>query len=387
MSIFYPSSIDFIKSRAKQLHRAFPDLPLSTCQQATAKALGFKDWFDASKRIGSANVKHSHPDEDVSRAERLQRRYQQTRALEDETGLPPLELDHLVRVWNLTASASPSLSGYITPYDEVKAHLDAFERGEMTEEQLEDLYDYEIPQRVADGIILARAGRKYTYYHLSTRRHLDMPIYLRGVGGILLDFEEGLYVKLAFPDLFPKREVQEALAYLEQNDPWRYEWHTGSPARDFYGVTLAEMLEIARKSPGDWIALSVRWPNDRVDGDKVITALRGADFIRFIEAKGSLKGLDLQWFKPRHDRVLSRLMHMNFEKDLFKAEKDGIRLLADEIVPADPLYGSPFKHAPMGNIEYDGMTEGGGIMLSVELEGGNDDDGDIPVIDLGTIPA
>lgn len=380
MSIFYPASIDFVKSRAKQLHRTFPALSLSTCQTATARALGFKDWFDASKRIGSANITLSKPDEEVAHVDHLQRRYQQSRALVDTTNLPSLEVDSFVRAWNLTSAAPAALSEYITSYDQVNADLCSFERGEMTQDELEELYDYESPERVADGIILARSGHKYTYYHLSLERLLAMPLYLRGTPSIFLDFEDGNYVKLAFPDLFPEEELQEALDYLEQNDPLRYEWHTGRKARDYDGITLKQMLEEAQQHPDDWFALSLRWPNENINKEYVIPALAGSDFVRFIEAKGSLNGLELQWFKPKNPDLAFRLSRSRFSQEL-TGRVPTIRMHQQDIVPTAPLYGSPFKRAPMSDMEYDQMVESGALMLSVELDEDDDDDGDMSTID------
>ena len=47
---FVFSSPNLPKAKARQLHKAFPFLSLSTAQEMTARALGYPSWFECAKR-------------------------------------------------------------------------------------------------------------------------------------------------------------------------------------------------------------------------------------------------------------------------------------------------------------------------------------------------
>ncbi len=370
MSIFYPKSADFIKNRAKQLQKIYPELPLSLCQKATSCALGFKDWFDATKRIPASNATQSASDEHVSDTVKIQRRYQQSKALIDITNLPPNEIDSFVRHWNLTSNMAPDLKEYSTPFDDVSSDLNDFENGKISAEELAEMYDFgEPPTRIKDGIILALNGHKYDYYHLSNQRLIDMPGYLRGNVSIFLEFEDGHYVKLAFPDDFSKAEVKKALDYIESSNPRIYEWYTGKLAKDFYGVSIADMVADAEINPDEWFALSYREDYSDFKNPKFyIPAIKGSDFIKFIDRKGSLLGIEVKWFKCNEG-----YMHRDVGLGFYGDDKT-VRIDLSNLVEVDPIFSYPFKHGPMSDIEYSRSIEGGGWKLTDELEQDDIDD-------------
>lgn len=371
-SLFYPSSLTFVKKSAKQMQRVFPALQLSTAQEATACALGFSSWFDLSKRIETAPNTASLPDEAISPVERLRRRYQQIRALIDVANLPACEVEDFVRRWNLTAAAPATLlAEFYTDYALSDADLTALESGEVSEQELEEQYDWSwggIPRRIADGIILGPCGPKYNYYQLSSARLHEMPLYLRGDASIFLDGENGGCVALAFPDLFSTEEKQAGLAFLAEREPWLHEWYTGSTPEDFDGTSLQQLSRLAANAPEDWFALSIRLRTDTFPEkmEYAAPALRGADFVRFIETKGHLRGLDVQWFAFKDSRSIMRFNNMCSGLGIEGTAPN--RLEPQDIIPTEPLFGSPFKHGPMCFIEFSTMIEGGGMLLSEELE-------------------
>ena len=55
---FVFSSPNLPKAKARQLHKAFPFLSLSTAQEMTARALGYPSWFECAKRGTSGPPSH-----------------------------------------------------------------------------------------------------------------------------------------------------------------------------------------------------------------------------------------------------------------------------------------------------------------------------------------
>lgn len=380
-AIFYPSSIDFVKKSAKQLQRAFPALQLSTAQEATACALGFSNWFDCSTRIGNAPNISSMPDEAISSAERLQRRYKQIRALVDIANLPAFDVDNFVRLWNLTAhSPATRLSGFYTDFAISDAVLNAWETGEISKKEVEKRYEFsswgDIPRRIAEGIILGPCGPKNEYYQLSSERLLEMPLYLRGNASVFLDFESGGLVALAFPNYFDEEERQAGLTYLMEHEPWLYEWYTGHTPQGFDGPSLRQLSHLAASAPEEWFALSIRFRTDSFPKkfEYITPALRGADFVRFIEAKGNLRNLDLQWFALKDQASILKFNGLGCGFGLEDTASNQLERHA--IVPTEPLFGSPFKFGPMSLQELSTAVEGGGMLLAEELEDENDGDDD-----------
>lgn len=362
MSIFYPKSIDFIKNRAKLIKSLFPELPLTKCQHATCVALGLGDWFYASNQIQSSHLIQSLPDEDVAKDVRLQRRYQQARALIDILDLPPDEVDIFVRLWNLTSNKPSQLSAYETNYKLIFEEIEAIEIGDVSE----DDYDDGPPVIVAPGILHAQGSIKHQYFFLSNERLLAMPVYLRGNTSAFLDFEGGHHVVAAFPHLFPAAERIEAELYLKANEPLLYEWHFNLPSESHYQISLSLIKAEAEAYPDDWIPLSFRVDRNIFHESPVyLPSITGSDFIKFIQSGGSLRGLTLKWFKAKKNfGGADAFMYSNADLEYVDAS---VRLDPRLIEETTPLYSSPFKHGPMSSIEYEWKTEGGGMMLNEEL--------------------
>lgn len=381
---FIPATPDFVKKHAKQLKAAFPGLPLTKAQEATARALGFTSLFDCMARLSGTRLPRSEPDEAIPISSKLQRRHTQIRSLVDFAGLPAHDVGEFVRRWKLTADAPSTLSRFCTVYAEMDVNIRAIESGKMTLDQAHEFYDFHdsgnIPRRVGDGIVHGPYGHKYEYLALNLHMLLSVPVYMRGNASIFLDFEDGgAAVVLTFPECFEQHKefsTTNALQYLAEHNSWIYEWHTGRPAPDFHGITLSEMLTAARERPDDWYALSCRY----IAGDTpselryAIPALKGADFVRFIENQGSLLGLDLKWFSPTDDGVVYDLVELRYGNFIQDERRRANRLDPQRIRQCEPFYDSPFKHGPMHGHEFDTLIEGGGMRLSDEIE----DDDDLP---------
>lgn len=368
--VFYPAKPEFVLKKAEQLHRCHDGLRLSVAQEATSRALGFPTWFDAKKRIATAKFPPSPPDESVPLDRRLRRRYQQIEALTEVTGLGIPEIEEFVRRWGLTTAARSRLTAYRDLYsfwDELRLDLAA---GKYDEEERARLWENsdlrDGPSVVAPGILLAPIGRKYMYYVLSPARAQMMPSYLRGNRSILLDFEEGKYLALAFPEEFPASMRADALAQMEQHEPWLFEWATGAPPTSFRGQSMAAMAAEADAAPKDWFALSLRFPPENGKDpleNSAVPALRGADFARFLRSRGVLSGLRPQWFALQKGWCVPHRFGMEWP-DVILGRHATPRLKAAEIAPSLPLFGTPFKFGPMRTDEYDGRIEGGGYLLS-----------------------
>lgn len=361
MSIYYPKSVDFIKNRAKLLRKHFPELSVSAAQNSTSLALGFKDWFDATKRIGSPGIVSGIPDEQVSCESRLQRRYQQSRALIDYTDLPPNDIDEFVRHWNLTSSHQHTLNEFVNTYNGVLHDL-VTDKGFDEENSRIDISEWEKPRMLVDGIIRAYGGGKHFYFYVSPYRFVSMPPFLRGNFAGFLENEDGHFVKLAFASEFPEHEVMESLYYASTQEPLIYEWLTGKMLpRQSSGfddeMTFKQMADEAKQYPNEWFALSYR--SDFTDVNNPVAyypAITGSDFIKFIESKGLLDGLNLKWYKVKPD-VLPPIRCSQLRIDLSTVDES----------PA--IYSSPFKMRPMSSIEFSFSVESGSLMLDEELEG------------------
>lgn len=368
--IFYPSSVDFVKKSAKQLQRAFPALQLSTAQEATASALGFSSWFDCSKRIQGSQSATSLPDEASSQDERLRRRHQQIRALVDVANLPAFDVEDFVRLWNLTANTPATLlKTFSTVFSDLDEVLCALESGKISEQEFQDIFSGVdgLPRRVADGIIAGPYGLKHDYYQLSSKRLLEMPLYLRGNASAFMADDDAHLVELAFPEFFSDDEKQAALVFMARHEPWLYEWHTGNPPQDSLVPSLRQLSEQASIESDEWFALSIRFDTNTFPEklEYAIPALQGGDFVRFIETKGHLRGLNIKWFTLKNESAVMELAKM--EINSYADKKASNKLNRHELIPIEPLYGSPFKFGPMFHAEFSPMAEGSGPLLSEEL--------------------
>ncbi len=374
MSVFYPTSFEFVKKRARQLKTTFPVLSLSTCQTAVACALGFKNNFDALSRVGESNNKPSEYDEFVTNTERLERRYQQIRAITDCTNLPASTVEILVREWNLTSENRSNHVIVENVFRDIHSDIVSMQHGQTSIDELLDKYDDMEPVLLADGLIYSKLGYGFkNYYVVGHEGILEMPIYLRGNRDLFLKYEDGNHVRIAFPAIFSEVEIRESLNYLATHEPWLYEWHLGEASSNFEGLTLKRILNEASRYPEEWFALSVRFGQNYDENQSyAIPALRGVDFARFIHQKGSLRGLTLRWFRPIEPLALSRLSDWRFDVG-YGDEYPSIRIRLNEVEEIPPLYGSPFKSGPMHSLEYSAISEGSMLMLDEELEEESDE--------------
>lgn len=233
-------------------------------------------------------------DEAVTAPVRYRRRYQQIRALVDVARLAPGEVDYFVRQWRLT-SAMPAqgISAFTTDYVETHRQLVALASGQA-EAPLNEWS--EPPHRLLDGMVVGPLGFKYNYVQVSVERLRAIPEYLRGNSSAFLPQEHGQIIPLAFPAEFSGAEVTAGLDYLDKYEPWLYEWYTGKASESPYApLSLAELKAAALRRPRDWFALSLRNTGPGAWSRKTLVApaLIGADFIRFLSAQGSLRGLDV----------------------------------------------------------------------------------------------
>jgi len=365
--LFFPGSIDFVKKRAKQLQHAFPGLSLAAAQEATSCALGFNGWFDCSSRMRALAGSVCPVDEEITAARRLTRRYQQINALVDVLGLPASEVEIFVRVWNLTSASAPFLLHDVPiPFEASMAQLNAMQA--LSHGTRPGEYEDETPVLVAEGIISGPFGRKQsTFLQLSVPRLLQMPFYLRGNASVFHEDDTAGLVALAFPEVFDQSARDAGLNFMEQFEPWLFEWHTGHPPLGFSGMTLKEMVNCATLQPSGWFAISARWPsNENPLGETIsLPSLRGADFVRFIENKGVLKNLRVSWLTPKSRRDVRTVGDRD---TLLQREETPVFYTDSEVTMGSPLYSTPFKHGPMRAMEFDETVEGAGMPLDEELQ-------------------
>lgn len=362
-SAFYPRTISYVKHRAKELQAAFPGLPLSAAQQATARALGFTDWFDCQARLQGVRTNDALPDEALPRDTVLARHYHQIRALAEVGGLPASDADAFVRCWRPTATARPALGQFLSSYAEVEQVLASYEQ----DPHFTEFESGGEPHRIADGIIEVAWGTKNPFYYLSIARLRQMPAYLRGEMGAFLSWEHGLLVALTFPECFAARERIEGLNFLAAQEPWLYECHTGQAPPDFRGMTLRALMQAAEAAPAQWFALSSRRLTQRPEQwqEPLICALRGRDYVRFLQARGDLTGLQPAWFALHAPDADARVYALYLNEPVGTSH---VCYRDSELRPIAPPYGSPFKRGPLHREELNAGHEIFAPRLDEELE-------------------
>lgn len=366
--VFFPDTIEYVKKRARQLRRAFPGLAVGASLEATACALGFADYFHCVAQLRSPHHPSADPDECVPERVGLTRRYQQVRALVDIADLPAADVDLFVRAWNLTSREPPAhLGDFCLPYHASESLL----RDSSTDGQPDDEL-----HRVAEGII-----RNGDYLQLDLTRLQQVPIYLRGNFSQLSEFEPYHVLDLACPHVLHTRNPDAALAALQEQEPWLYEWHTGYAPTGHQNITLKELLESACQHPQAWFPLSLRFelhdltktghwyrrPNSYHHNHTVIPALRGAHFTRFIAQKGSLKGLQIAWLSPWRLETVRRIADFGWWHSGLRNHKGPAFIQETEVSITFPLYAIPFKHGPMCRTEFLDYVEGDALLLDEEI--------------------
>lgn len=362
---FHPTSLAFVKNKAKQLQKVMPGMKLSAAQETTARALGFSSWFDCEKRIGSE--KHQVPsvyDESLDRDSFVKRRHHQYCALAEIGGIPPHEAAHFVRVWALTSrDPAKHLSEYAHPYNYVMEGICAMEAGasylqvDATEKE---------PRRIADGLVCGSIGTKNSYYVADQTVYSKLPAYIKGNSCCWLEWESGLSLPAFLSDGSPNRaEVDKAVAYLHDREPWHYEWLTQELCRKkpHRHTDLFSLLNQAGENPDAWFPLSYRtaYPEypSIANSREYIPAVKGDVFVEFIESGGRCLDKDIQWFELPERHAISFF-------DLKPEPR--VPLDVEKLRPCKAVYHSPFKHGPLSAFEYEWGTEGGGLALNDELD-------------------
>ena len=283
---FVPASITFPKKKAKQLRGMVEDVSLSLAQQTIAKALGWKDWFALDSAI-KAGSQPSAPDEEVSEEERLKRWSTQFNAIHEELNLRLPDPEYIVAELGLTCSAATA------------------------KRRLDDIGPWgafqELPAELAPGILYGQCA-KFACYRLSQERQLQIKEHWRlDTNGWYMEADHGWRIILSFPQLFSAKERNKALIDMGEMQPFLYEIETGdsTSAAMFLRPNLATRKRKALANPESWFALS-HFPEWSLPGvgfgnssRTVVSAIKGNDLVRLIDAKGiwpADDSIQVAWF-------------------------------------------------------------------------------------------
>lgn len=347
---FAPSSIKFVKSKAKQLQRAFPGLQLSKAQEATAIALGYKSFFDLKSRLDGSSDGTSIYSEDLTTVDRLTRRHHQFCALVDTAKLPANLVAYFIRVWNLTSRAPASnLDDFDHPYARMFYFANHPDRTD--DDDGEDAI-------IRDGVCCGTSGgyNRHSYFALDCINYHKLPPYFRSTTSTFLTFEDGKSLPLLFGE---HDEGNNGLEELCQNH-WHAEWFNGSTNKR--ETSLASFRQDAINHPNDWFALSVRTTDlSATDRSIYIPALRGDKFVEFIDSKGDFSVSDVKWFAAK-----IKDHHALFQTKILTIGK--LRIDQSKVTPISPIYHYPFKFKPMGLLEYVTSIESNSFRVDEELE-------------------
>jgi hypothetical protein len=359
-SIFFPKTLSYVKNKAKQLKKAFPGLPLSVAQEATAKALGFRGWFDCSSRLKERTPQTAVLlDLPTQRIARL-RRHQQYCALVDTGYISSSDAEGFVRCWSLTSNQPAThLSEFQTVYTEFKEVLSLPEQEQKNIEQ-----DFKFfTEGVAWGLL-----SKYNYYALDSKHFRALPACVRGNSSVYLDFEIGKVLSLFFHNIFTEKDRKAAKVYLARFQPWLHELILGEPPKNFTGMTIKAMQAEAKRYPKGWYPLSCRIDFERMgrDDDCYVPAITGAKYLAFLESKGEIESSSVRWFRMKYRHAENHFGRLRYLKGIYGT---GEMVLPEALIEScEPFYHSPFKHGPLWDIEFSTSTEGGGLKLSDEIE-------------------
>lgn len=165
---------------------------------------------------------------------------------------------------------------------------------------------------LAPGISFGHCA-KFSCFRLSPERVAAMPGVLAGPtlpsGWVMAD-DYAWRVILSFPEVFPADEVKSAWKALGETEPFLYELLRNEPPVGAYTCgTLLDARMRAVANPTEWFAVSVfhGWyftesmPNGSNDDKCVVSAIRGKELVRLIDAKGcwsdeQWEQAGLQWF-------------------------------------------------------------------------------------------
>ncbi len=402
-SPFVFASHNLPKLKARQLAKTFPFLKLSVAQETTARALGYRSWYEC---VHQGNIgQPSASDQEAGLDVRVLRYYQQASAL-IAIGITPAEADIWVRGWGLTGHPTLAPRRARPFYYEWKDFLDEFERKKTTEQEYLDEFGYaeyskypEIyrPEWICPGVILGPMG-KYPHYAVDPVLAAGIPVYLRGPRSGY-HCEDGADVLEQFIPGFPKQEQAERedrlaeevlLLFGERLNCVQYEWHYGSkyPRAHSDEACLPRLIAAARKQPDDLMVITQRaMPGDenRYEFRRyAVACLRGGDFVQFLENKGVLDTTKVIWFHdldPNSDCRDFWSFDMWLTDPYMYEGKVVLPVFRNErnLEPGLPLYSYPFMVAPMSSSEYMGGIEYTTLLpLNKDYldDGGDDDEGD-----------
>lgn len=360
---FVPHSVAFVKARAKEVAAARPELSWARALETTSAALGFASWFDARSRIESGTMKPSNFDCDVDRETVLWRRHRQGCALIDVGGFAPSEADYFCRLWHPTSrDCTFHHSEYASAF--MRCALGVTRADVEPTKIHKDLYEDD------------------DYYVLNDAARASAPAYFTGNHSSWLSWENGLWIKIIYPDLLPEVTMAEAQKWMREQEPRLMEWYLGiDGTTPFDNRPLRVILEAASAHPHQMFPLAFRSRYDAAENqfseELILPAITGHSLAKMLCAQGALRFQDVVWYEASHadfERVLSKrgidAIGLSGPVPLSEAE---ISECAREI---RPNWLSPFKSGPMAADEYHRFTESGSMQVHDELAPDFPDDGD-----------
>lgn len=193
---FVPSSAERFLALVSKLQETLPEFDADLCREAVAHALG----WDSSEAVLDAIADGQPPslmDEQAGPDEARRRWGTQLAALADDLDVFDSEAEGVLCQLALTCSESTAR--------EILANTGPWGR------------HVETPTQLADGIVFGPTGR-FRCYRLSPAMQAKVPPYLRlDAGGWYEASEHEWRVMAAFPQLFPKDDVEDALAQAEKH--------------------------------------------------------------------------------------------------------------------------------------------------------------------------
>lgn len=356
---FVFSSPNLPKAKARQLHKAFPFLSLSTAQEMTARALGYPSWFECAKRGTSGPP--SLGDQEAGLDTRVVR-YQQANVLINY-GVTPQDADRWVRAWGLTGRPTLALSHAAPLFYEWDSAINALESGTMHVMTFVENYvdllphhsrypEVDRPVRLTPSVIVGPSADD-PVYAIHPALSAQIPIYMRGPFGQFHYQHDAPLLTLYAPD-FPPSEYSEFPP--EQFNFVQYEWHFGRKHPDAPYPVVPHLIEQAQSNPKALVVLTDRampvpGMGDDIDfGRRAIACISGEAFAEFLRSKGAINASTVIWFRdvvptdtPRYFETFGTYDAL-LKLPIFKA--------TTKYQPCLPIYSYPFMDAPMADSEY-----------------------------------
>ena len=362
---FVFSSPNLPKAKARQLHKAFPFLSLSTAQEMTARALGYPSWFECAKRGTSGPP--SLGDQEAGLDTRVVRYYQQANVLINY-GVTPHDADRWVRAWGLTGRPTLALKHAAPLFYEWDSALNAFERGDIDEETFLDehgdhpdaygdnKYHIDRPARLTSSVIVGPMSR-YPIFAVHPALSAQIPIYMRGPIG-MYHYEDDVDLLALYAPDFPYPEDDD---YHERFNWVHHEWHYGRQHPLAHFPMLPHLIAQARSNPDELFVLTNRampltGEGEAYDFDRrAVACLLGNDFAEFLLNKGVVNSSAVIWFNDV--AIDDTPTTYGFSNRFDKAQKLPIFSASRKYQTSLPIYSYPFMRAPMADAEYQRLEE------------------------------